>query len=87
MFVLLLLHLGRNFATHGGRSLGQRTEEEKGQNGRQVQTKNGRDNATKEVQIGVGDGVDGLKRRETLSLWEPTKQDTGCNNKVVLILE
>lgn len=78
------LLMGRNLTSHRGRGIGKCTQQDKGNNGRKVQTKERRDNSAKEVQVRIRNGIDGLQSSDTLSLREPTQQDSRRNNQVVL---
>ena len=51
----------RDFSSHRRRHIAQDTEQEKSQDGRQVQAKQRWQQSAKDIQVGVGNGVDGLQ--------------------------
>lgn len=81
---VLLLHLRWNFTADSGSGISKCTEQKKGKDRRQIQAKNWRNQATEQVQVRISDCVDRLQSSNALSLREPAKKDTDCDDKIVL---
>jgi hypothetical protein len=79
----VLLHVFRNLTSDRSRGVGHDTQQEKGRKRTQIQTKDGRNETTKQIQVGIRNGKDGLQDSNTLRLGKPTKQDASRNDNVV----
>ena len=79
----LLPHLWCYFCPNCGCSVSEHIEEEECKKRRKIQSKDRRDDPTEQIQVRVGDLEDGLKNTDSLSLWEPGKQDASSNHNVV----
>jgi hypothetical protein len=82
--VELLLHARGNLAANRRRGIRHETQQEESEKRRQIQTKNGRNEASEQVEVGVRNGIDGLQGRHSLSLGEPTQENTSSDDNVVL---